>query len=61
MFDEDPDKLNGWEGQIEAHPRHVRYPERKAKGKARAEKVIPQKMSGRKDISYLTEESFEYL
>ncbi len=36
LIDEDPDKLKGWEGPIEAHLRSVRYPERKAKGKARA-------------------------
>ncbi len=36
LIDEDPDKLKGWEGPIEAHLRSVRYPPKKAKGKVRA-------------------------
>ncbi|MCZ7391949.1 MAG: hypothetical protein ABOK23_02460 [Candidatus Methanoperedens sp.] len=33
FIDEDPDKLKGWEGPIEAHLRSVRYPPKKSKGK----------------------------
>jgi hypothetical protein len=36
IIDEDPDKLKGWEGPIEAHLRSVRYPPKKGKTKVRA-------------------------
>jgi hypothetical protein len=36
LIDEDPDKLKGWEGPIDAHLRSVRYPPKKSKGKVRA-------------------------
>ncbi len=36
LIDEDPDKLKGWEGPIEAHLKSVRYPPKKSKGNARA-------------------------
>lgn len=36
LIDEDPDKLKGWEGPIEARLRYVRYPPKKSNGKVRA-------------------------
>ncbi len=36
LIDEDPDKLKGWEGPIEAHLKSVRYPPKKSKGNVRA-------------------------
>ncbi len=36
VIEDDPDKLKGWEGPIEAHLRSVRYPQKKSKGKVRA-------------------------
>lgn len=36
LIEDDPDKLKGWEGPIEAHLRSVRYPPKKSKGKVRA-------------------------
>ncbi|MCZ7380617.1 MAG: hypothetical protein O8C64_03455 [Candidatus Methanoperedens sp.] len=36
LIDEDPDKLKGWEGPIDARLRSVRYPPKKSKGKLRA-------------------------
>ena len=36
LIGDDPDKLKGWEGPIEAHLRSVRYPPKKSKGKVRA-------------------------
>ncbi len=35
LIDEDPDKLEGWEGPIETHLRSVRYPPKKVKGTVR--------------------------
>ena len=36
LIEDDPDKLKGWEGPIEAHLKSVRYPPKKSKGKVRA-------------------------
>jgi hypothetical protein len=36
LIDEDPDKLKGWEGPIEAHLKCVCYPPKKSKGNVRA-------------------------
>lgn len=36
LIEDDPDKLKGWEGPIEAHLRSVRYPPKKSKGRVRA-------------------------
>ena len=36
LIEDDPDKLKGWEGPIEAHLKSVRYPPKKPKGKVRA-------------------------
>ncbi len=36
LIEDDPDKLKGWEGPIDAHLRSVRYPPKKSKGKMRA-------------------------
>ncbi len=36
LIEDDPDKLKGWEGPIDAHLKSVRYPPKKSKGKVRA-------------------------